>query len=70
MFRLPYFYTWHGLYSFNILIVDNATAQSQRHPLVALATQVLTTLFARLKSDRANLADDESALVQQLCLQK
>ena len=45
-------------------------APSQRHPLAPLATKVLATLFARFKSDRANLADDESALVQQLCLQK
>jgi hypothetical protein len=35
-----------------------------------LATKVFTALLARLKSDRADLADDQSALVQQLCLQK
>jgi hypothetical protein len=32
--------------------------------LAPLAINVLTTLFARLKSDRANLADDESTMVQ------
>jgi hypothetical protein len=44
-------------------------APLQKHPLVPMATNVLATLFARLKSNQANLADNESALVQQGCLQ-
>ncbi|MGD8944404.1 MAG: hypothetical protein PVI38_09035 [Desulfobacterales bacterium] len=39
----------------------------QRHPFIPLATEVLTTLLARFKSNRANLADDESTLVQYVC---
>ena len=45
-------------------ITNGQQALSQIHQLVPLATKVLTTLLARLKSDRANLADDESTLVQ------
>ncbi|MGD9052774.1 MAG: hypothetical protein PVG17_13050 [Desulfobacterales bacterium] len=39
----------------------------QRHPFIPLATEVLTTLLARFKSIRANLADDQSTLVQYVC---
>ena len=52
------------------LMAQPHMASPQRHPLASLATKVFTALLARLKSDRADLADDQSALVQQLCLQK
>jgi hypothetical protein len=45
-------------------IINGCQALLQIHQLVAPATKVLTTLLARLKCDPANLADDESTLVQ------
>ena len=47
-------------------LVCNALLVS--HHLASLATKVLAAIFARLKSHRTNLADDESTLVQQRCL--
>jgi hypothetical protein len=38
--------------------------------LAQLATDVFATLFARSQPHRAHLADDESTLFQQPCLQK
>jgi hypothetical protein len=45
-------------------------APPQIHQLAPLATKVLAPVFAQLKSHREDLADDESTLVQQRCLQK